>query len=66
LLSGELIKEKLLDEYYLFISPKIFGDINSLPSVLTGPLGKIADSFEFTISDHCIIGNDLMLRLKTS
>jgi len=64
ILSGELISSGLLDEYILFIAPKIFGDSMALSSVQIKPLENIENSYEFRLFDYKIIGNDLMLSLR--
>lgn len=63
-LAGEIIKEKLIDEYYLFISPRIFADSTAVPSVLIGSLEAINNSSEFSLINYNVIGNDLMLQLR--
>ena len=63
-LAGWLISEKLVDEYVLFIAPKIFGDEDALPSLKIGPLEKIQNSYEFNLFDYKAIGNDLMVSLR--
>ena len=63
-LGGKLILNKLIDEYILFVSPKVFGDNDAVPSLKTGPLESIDKSYNFKIFKHKTIGNDLMLSLR--
>ena len=63
-LAGELISNFLLDEYILFVAPKIFGDESALSSVKIRTLDDIRNSFEFKLFNHRVIGNDLMLSLR--
>lgn len=63
-LAGDLVLNKFLDEYILFIAPKIFGDIEALPSMKISPLLDIKNSLEFKLFDYKAIGNDLMLSLR--
>ncbi len=63
-LAGELISSGLVDEYILFIAPKIFGDTTALSSVQMGSLDNIENSCEFRLFDYKTIGNDLMLSLR--
>ena len=65
LLAGELISNRLLDEYILFIAPKVFGDNAALSSVKIKELENINNSYEFGLFDYKLIGNDLMLFLRT-
>ena len=63
-LAGECISSGLIDEYILFIAPKVFGDITALSSVQIKQLDHIDNSYEFSLFDYKIIGNDLMLSLR--
>lgn len=63
-LGGNLLLSGLIDEYILFISPKIFGDPEAIQSLVTGQLPNIEKSFKFKLFDHKAIGNDLMLSLR--
>ena len=64
ILAGELISSKVVDEYILFIAPKIFGDSKALSSVQIKPLENIENSYEFRLFDYKTTGNDLMLSLR--
>ena len=63
-LAGELVLDRLIDEYVLFIAPRIFGDEDALSSLKIGPLEKIQNSYEFNLFDYQAIGNDLMVSLR--
>lgn len=58
-LSSELISSQLIDEYILFIAPKLLGEKDSINN-----LNVKNSSFEFKIIDHRLIGNDLMMVLR--
>lgn len=58
-LSSELISNQLIDEYILFVAPKLLGDQNSVNNL---NIKKV--NFEFKIIDHRLIGNDLMIILR--
>ncbi|MBI3591117.1 MAG: bifunctional diaminohydroxyphosphoribosylaminopyrimidine deaminase/5-amino-6-(5-phosphoribosylamino)uracil reductase RibD [Candidatus Melainabacteria bacterium] len=63
-LGGDLILNKLIDEYILFVSPKVFGDNDAISSLKIRPLESIDKSYNFKIFKHKTIGNDLMLSLR--
>jgi len=63
-LAGELISSEFVDEYVLFVSPKVFGDSAALSSVQIKPLENIENSYKFKLFDYKAIGNDLMLSLR--
>ena len=63
-LAGRLVSDGLIDEYVLFIAPRIFGDEDALSSLKIGPLEKIQNSCEFNLFDYKAIGNDLMVSLR--
>ncbi len=63
-LASELFTENLIDEYILFISSKLFGDSQALPSVSWNSLENIEKAVNFRIFSHKTIGNDLMLSLR--
>ena len=62
-LGGELVSNKLIDEYVLFISPKVFGD-DAMPSLKTKVIESIDESFNFQFFNYKVIGNDLMICLR--
>lgn len=63
-LSGQLILNKLIDEYILFISPRVFGDSNAISSLKIGSLADIDKAYKFQICEHKSTGNDLMVSLR--
>ncbi len=63
-LGSQLITSSLLDEYLLFIAPKIFGDKDAIPSFNLEILENIGTARRFKIFSHRLIGNDLMLLLR--
>ena len=61
-LAGALLKEKLLDEVYQFIAPKIVND-NSAKSCFDGDLvEKISESKRFRIYETKIILEDVLIK----
>lgn len=65
-LASELLVNNLIDEYIVFISPKVFGDKEAVPSINIGEVSNINNSFNFKIFNHKVIGNDLMISLRTT
>lgn len=63
-LAGELIANNLIDEYILFLAPKVFIDTALMSGLKIELQDFKAKSFEFTFFDHKIIGNDLMVILR--
>ena len=63
-LAGELLLNGLVDEYILFIAPKIFGDASAISSLKLQKLTDIQNSIEFKLFDYKPIGNDLMISLR--
>lgn len=63
-LSGDLISNNLIDEYILFIAPKLFGANNSISSLDLETIQNIEQSYTFRLHDYKIIGHDLMLSLR--
>lgn len=63
-LSGELISNGLIDEYILFVSPRIFSETSSLPSIHVKQSCGGSTSYEFRIINYKTIGNDLMVVLR--
>lgn len=63
-LAGELLNLKLIDEYILFIAPRVFGGNNGIPALELHTLKEISNSPGFKLFDHKLIGNDLMLSLR--
>lgn len=59
-LASELILKRLIDEYLLFIAPKIFGNDGIKALNLDGFDNKT----EFKVFEYKIIGNDLMVSLR--
>ena len=63
-LASELVLNNLVDEYILFISPQIFGDVKAIPTFKMNDLQSIDKSYKLKIFNHKVIGNDLMLLLR--
>ena len=63
-LGTELVVNNLIDEYILFISPKIFGE-GGIPSFSCNTAGYSSISTNFRLFNYKAIGNDLMLSYKT-
>src|SRR3989338_1834633 len=63
-LASELIKNKLIDEYVLFISPMIFGNKTSIPTFNLNEIENINEAYQFGLFDYKKTGNDLMLVLR--
>lgn len=63
-LGAELVRFELLDEYILFVSPKIYGDTVKMNSIKL-PVVSGNKVFSFKLFHYVPIGNDLMLILRT-
>ena len=66
-LASKLILNNLLDEYVLFISPKLFGDNLAIPGFKKESFQNIDNEGkikEFCLFDYKAIGNDLMVLLR--
>ena len=63
-LASELILKNLIDEYILFISPKIFGSSDGIPNFKLGSHENTNKTIDFQLFDYKIIGNDFMLSLR--
>ncbi len=63
--NESFIKEKLVDEYYWFIAPKIIGGAKALTAV-SGPGFNLRNSPGLTINSVEKIGDDLLLKGKAN
>jgi diaminohydroxyphosphoribosylaminopyrimidine deaminase / 5-amino-6-(5-phosphoribosylamino)uracil reductase len=61
-LSGALIAAGLVDEWLLYIAPKLLGD-GAKPLAALGRLTRLAAAPQFEILDSQPVGPDLRLRL---
>lgn len=63
-LNWELVEEKLIDEYYAFIAPKLLGGINSILPVSGQGFDKISDCLKLDFKSVEMIGDDILIRGK--
>ena len=62
-LMNSFLKEKLIDELLLYISPKILGqDAVSFSGIKD--IEKLSKKIQYTISDMIVINNDLKVKLE--
>lgn len=61
-LSGAFIAQGLVDEYLIYVAPKLLG--NGMPLALLPPLAQIADTTELRFVEGCAVGEDWRLRLR--
>jgi diaminohydroxyphosphoribosylaminopyrimidine deaminase/5-amino-6-(5-phosphoribosylamino)uracil reductase len=62
-LSGELLREGLIDELLLYVAPKLLGP-QGLPLVDLPELGDLQDALGFTVAGVQRLEDDLRLRLR--
>ena len=64
-LLGSILKEKLADELYVFVAPKLLGDGNALGAVRGMAIEKICNSQSLDLKRLETIGDDLLMVLQT-
>ena len=62
-LSGALLNAGLVDEWLLYVAPKLLGD-GAKPVASLARLTKLEAAPEFALLDSKVIGPDLRLRLQ--
>ena len=62
-LNGALLECGLIDEFVLYLAPRLLGD-DARGMVSLAPLGSLADSLEFSIDDVRRVGPDLRIRAR--
>lgn len=61
-LNFEMARNKLIDEYSIFIAPKIIGGTDA-PSIFSGEgLSKISDSINIEIENISMVGKDILIK----
>lgn len=61
-LNFEMARAGLIDEYFIFIAPKIIGGVNA-PSIFSGDgISKINDSININIDDISMVGKDILIK----
>lgn len=63
LLAGSLLEQGLVDEFNLFLAPKVLGDEQGVASVAGRTPLKMSQAIGFRIADQQLIGPDLWLTL---
>lgn len=64
-LAASLIAERLVDDFYLFVAPKILGG-RSAPGAVAGPGFRLDRAPEITITSCERLGPDLLIRARTA
>jgi len=62
-LSGELVRQSLVDELLLYVAPKLLGD-KARPLLELPALAGLSEARAFTLLDTQPFGDDLRLRLR--
>jgi diaminohydroxyphosphoribosylaminopyrimidine deaminase/5-amino-6-(5-phosphoribosylamino)uracil reductase len=62
-LSGELVRQSLVDELLLYVAPKLLGD-KARPLLELPALAGLSEARAFTLLDTRPFGDDLRLRLR--
>ena len=60
---GSFLKDDLIDELLLYVSPKILGS-TSIPFSGVEHIKKLSDKISFSISDIIVINKDLKIKLE--
>jgi len=61
-LLGDLFKNHLINEAWVFIAPLLFADEKALSSATSCNLTKVIDSTKFSLNDVRTRGEDVVLR----
>lgn len=62
-LSGALLEQGLVDEWLLYIAPRVLGN-TAQPLAVLQPLQQLTDARSFQIIESTLLGDDLRLRLR--
>ncbi|MCF8103950.1 MAG: bifunctional diaminohydroxyphosphoribosylaminopyrimidine deaminase/5-amino-6-(5-phosphoribosylamino)uracil reductase RibD [Desulfohalobiaceae bacterium] len=62
-LAGSLLEQELVDEFHLFLAPKILGDEQGIPSVSGRSPLQMSEAIDFRLAGQEQIGPDLWLTL---
>lgn len=65
-LNYSFLAEKLVDELYAFVAPKIVGGMNAKTPVEGAGIDKMADTINLEWKDVAHIGDDVLLRLRVN
>lgn len=63
-LNGSLVREGLVDEFLLYLAPKLIGQGRGMAQV--GPLQHLSDALTLTFTDPTLIGPDLRLLARVT
>ncbi|MCB1625369.1 MAG: bifunctional diaminohydroxyphosphoribosylaminopyrimidine deaminase/5-amino-6-(5-phosphoribosylamino)uracil reductase RibD [Pseudomonadales bacterium] len=63
ILAGALLAQGLVDEWLLYVAPKLLGS-NAQPLAVMPPLDTLADARSFEVIETASVGDDLRLRLR--
>jgi diaminohydroxyphosphoribosylaminopyrimidine deaminase / 5-amino-6-(5-phosphoribosylamino)uracil reductase len=61
-LNGSLVSAGLVDEFVIYLAPKLLGIGQGMASF--GPLVSLADAVELQFLDNCMVGNDIRVRAR--
>jgi len=63
-LNGSLVREGLVDEFLLYLAPKLIGQGRGMAQM--GPLQQLSDALNLTFSDPTLIGPDLRILARVT
>ena len=63
-LNGSLVREGLVDEFLLYLAPKLIGQGRGMAQF--GPLSNLTQSLALTFANHAMIGPDLRLLARVT
>jgi diaminohydroxyphosphoribosylaminopyrimidine deaminase/5-amino-6-(5-phosphoribosylamino)uracil reductase len=63
-LNGSLVREGLVDEFLLYLAPKLIGQGRGMAQF--GPLTRLTESLALTFVNHAMIGPDLRLLARVT
>jgi diaminohydroxyphosphoribosylaminopyrimidine deaminase/5-amino-6-(5-phosphoribosylamino)uracil reductase len=63
-LNGSLVREGLVDEFLLYLAPKLIGQGRGMAQF--GPLADLKESLALTFANHAMIGPDLRLLARVT
>jgi diaminohydroxyphosphoribosylaminopyrimidine deaminase/5-amino-6-(5-phosphoribosylamino)uracil reductase len=63
-LNGSLVREGLVDEFLLYLAPKLIGQGRGMAQF--GPLTELTESRSLTFANHAMIGPDLRLLARVT
>lgn len=63
-LNGSLVRQDLVDEFLLYLAPKLLGQGQGIANF--GPLGSLQDALKLEITSSALVGSDLRLMARAA